>query len=108
MLSAIALGGTVNGVRLLRPDTIERIFDVQSDGVDQVLGVPLRWGIGYALPKPGTLPYVPDEKICFWGGWGGSMVLIDPDRRTTVTYVMNLIGPGVLGSSRTAKYTTPI
>jgi CubicO group peptidase (beta-lactamase class C family) len=68
--------------------------------------VPLRWGIGYALPKPETLPYVPDEKICFWGGWGGSMVLIDPDRRTSVAYVMNLMGPGVLGSSRTAKYMT--
>lgn len=108
MLSAIALGGTVNGVKLLRSDTIEQIFAVQSDGVDQVLGVPLRWGIGYALPKPETLPYVPDEKICFWGGWGGSMVLIDPDRRTTVAYVMNKMGPEVLGSSRTAKYMTLI
>jgi CubicO group peptidase (beta-lactamase class C family) len=102
------LGGKVNGVRLLQPNTIELIFAVQSDGVDQVLGVPLRWGVGYALPKPETLPYVPDGKICFWGGWGGSMVLIDADRRTTVAYVMNNMGPGVLGSSRTAKYTTLI
>jgi CubicO group peptidase (beta-lactamase class C family) len=108
ILSAIALGGKVNGVRLLQPNTIELIFAVQSDGVDQVLGVPLRWGVGYALPKPETLPYVPDGKICFWGGWGGSMVLIDADRRTTVAYVMNNMGPGVLGSSRTAKYTTLI
>jgi CubicO group peptidase (beta-lactamase class C family) len=35
------------------------------------------------------MPSVPDEKICFWGGWGGSMVLINPDRRTTIAYVMN-------------------
>ena len=107
-LSAVALGGKANGVRLVHPDTIEQIFSVQSDGVDQVLGVPLRWGVGYGLPKPETIPYLPDEKICFWGGWGGSMVLIDPDRRSTVAYVMNKMGPGVLGSERTAKYTTLI
>ncbi|MBV8182718.1 MAG: beta-lactamase family protein [Mycobacterium sp.] len=107
-LSAVALGGKANGVGLLHPDTIEMIFTVQSDGVDQVLGVPLRWGMGYGLPKPETIPYLPDEKICFWGGWGGSMVLIDHDRRTTVAYVMNKMGPGVLGSERTAKSTTLI
>jgi hypothetical protein len=45
----------------LSPDTIEKIFEVQSDGVDVVLGVPLRWGLGYALPKPETTTYIPDE-----------------------------------------------
>ena len=26
---------------------------------------------------------------CFWGGWGGSMIMIDFDTRMTVSYVMN-------------------
>ena len=71
MLSPISLGGKANGVQLLRPKTIEQIFTVQSDGMDLVLGVPLRWGVGYGLPTPKTVPMVPDEKICFWGrlGW---------------------------------------
>ena len=42
-----------------RPETIDLIFDEQSHGVDLVLGVPLRFGIGYGLPEPETVPYVP-------------------------------------------------
>jgi len=102
------LRGSVEGVRLLRPETIELIFDVQADGVDLVLPTPLRWGVGYALPKREFLPYIPDEKICFWGGWGGSKVLMWPERRTTVAYVMNKMGPGVLGSDRMARYGSEI
>ncbi len=49
--SVVANGGTFDGVTLLSPATIERIFEVQSDGVDLVLGMPLRFGIGYGLPE---------------------------------------------------------
>ncbi|HTM83747.1 MAG TPA: serine hydrolase domain-containing protein [Mycobacterium sp.] len=107
ILSAISLGGTVNGVQLLRPETIERIFEVQCDGPDVVLlGHPLRWGLGFGLPQHETFPYIPDEKICFWGGWGGSWETINPDRRATFAYVMNKMGPGIEGSARTARYAT--
>jgi CubicO group peptidase (beta-lactamase class C family) len=109
ILSAISLGGTVNGVRLLRPETIERIFDVQVDGPDLVLaGHRIRFGLGYGLPALESIPYVPDEKICFWGGWGGSWETMNPEKRTTVAYVMNRMGPGVEGSERTARYFTLI
>ena len=105
MLSPVSLGGTANGVELLSAHTIARIFDVQSHGPDQVLGVPIKFGIGYALPTPEAVPFLPpDEKVCFWGGWGGSMVLINPDRRTTAAYVMNKMGLGTLGNERTARY----
>ncbi len=53
------------------------------------------------------MPFLPpDERVCFWGGWGGSMVLMNPDRRTTATYVMNKMGQGTLGNERTARYAT--
>jgi CubicO group peptidase (beta-lactamase class C family) len=106
--SAISLGGKARGVQLLKPETVEMIFDEQANGADLVIPAPLRWGIGYALAKCEALPYVPDEKICFWGGWGGSMVLMCPDRRATIAYVMNKMGPGILGSERTATYATLI
>ena len=106
--SAISLGGRACGVQLLKPETVELIFEEQANGFDLVLPAPVRWGIGYALAKNEALPYVPDEKICFWGGWGGSMVLMCPDRRTTITYVMNKMGPGILGSERMATYGTLI
>ena len=77
IMSAVARGGEVDGVRLLGPDTIDVIFREQLNGVDLVLGVPLRFGIGYGLPLAAALPYIPDEKICFWGGWGGSIIIMD-------------------------------
>ncbi|HTY28368.1 MAG TPA: serine hydrolase domain-containing protein [Mycobacterium sp.] len=104
ILSSISLGGSVDGVRLLGPDTINTIFDEQSHGVDVVLAEPLRFGVGYGLPNA-AVPFLPrGEKICFWGGWGGSMVIMNADRRTTVSYVMNKMGPGTLGSERTERY----
>jgi CubicO group peptidase (beta-lactamase class C family) len=106
MLSTITLGGESGGVRLLSPKTIDVIFDEQVDGADLVLGVPLRWGIGYALTQPGVHPTVPlpDGRICFWGGWGGSMIVMDLDRRMTVAYMMNKMAPGIIGSARSAAY----
>ena len=39
ILSAISLGGKADGVQLLQPDTIDLIFEVQSDGPDLVLAI---------------------------------------------------------------------
>jgi CubicO group peptidase (beta-lactamase class C family) len=104
-LSPISLGGKANGVQLLSPSTIDLIFQEQSNGMDLILAVPLRMGIGFGLPEPTTFPMIPDERICFWGGWGGSAVIMNPDRRTTFAYVMNKMGPGTTGTVRTQTYT---
>jgi CubicO group peptidase (beta-lactamase class C family) len=103
-LSPISLGGKANGVELLSQDTIELIFQEQSSGIDQVLLIPLRFGIGFGLPEPQSVPVIPEGKICFWGGWGGSMAIMDADRRATLTYVMNKMGPGTTGTERTNRY----
>ena len=108
ILSVISRGGEVDGVRLLRPETIELIFREQANGVDVVLGVPLRFGIGYGLPQLDTLPYVPDDKICYWGGWGGSVIIMDVGRRMTISYMMNKMGPGIIGSQRSEDYVRAI
>jgi CubicO group peptidase (beta-lactamase class C family) len=49
---------------------------------------------------------VPEGKICFWGGWGGSWESMNPDHRATVAYVMNKMAPGIEGSPRTTRYFT--
>ncbi|MFJ1808592.1 MULTISPECIES: serine hydrolase domain-containing protein [unclassified Streptomyces] len=103
-LSVISRRGEVNGLRLLSPDTVDKIFDVQADGVDLFLGVPVRWGIGYALADPRTMPHMPTGTICFWVGRGGSVVMMDLDRRITFAYTMNRLGDGILGSERTHSY----
>jgi CubicO group peptidase (beta-lactamase class C family) len=96
--AVVANGGAVDGVELLSPKTIDRIFEEQSNGIDLVLGIPLRFGIGYGLPEPTTFSYVPDGRICFWGGAGGSLIIIDVDRRMTVAYMMNKMAGAIVGN----------
>ncbi|MFI8537564.1 serine hydrolase domain-containing protein [Streptomyces aquilus] len=108
ILAPIARAGAAAHGQLLKPDTIGLIFDEQSNGADLVSGMHLRWGIGYALPDRRTLPWIPDGRIAFWGGWGGSMAIMDLDRRMTISYVMNNMGADLLGSQRSAAYTTAI
>ncbi|MDM3974102.1 serine hydrolase domain-containing protein [Mycobacterium marseillense] len=106
VLSPISLGGSVNGTRLLDSDTIDLIFREQVNGTDLVLAMPARWGMGFALPHPEAVPDMPDGKVCYWGGWGGSMVVMNPDRRATFAYVMNKMGQVTsAGTERTRKYT---
>ncbi|WP_329342720.1 beta-lactamase family protein [Streptomyces sp. NBC_00663] len=75
--SAMACGGTVGGVRLLSPAGCARAWEEQFDGTDRTLGMPMRWGLGYGLF--GT--------TYGWGGWGGSLVMVDPEARMAVAYV---------------------
>jgi CubicO group peptidase (beta-lactamase class C family) len=108
VLSAVSLGGAVDGVRLLSPETIEQVFREQTRGMDLFLGAPIRFGIGYALPEQASIPYIPEGKICFWGGWGGSVIIMDLDRRTTISYMMNKMQPGIIGSDNAGAYVSAI
>ena len=89
----------VNGHQLLSQATIDRIFEVQAEGIDQVLMVPSKFGIGYGLATE-SMPFVPDRRVCVWGGWGGSLVINDLDSRMTITYVMNKMEGGLVGDER--------
>jgi CubicO group peptidase (beta-lactamase class C family) len=99
----ISNGGAAGGVRLLSEKTLDLIFEEQANGVDLVLGLPVRFGVGFALPNE-TVPHLPQSgRVCFWGGWGGSSVVNDLDKRMTVTYMMNRMGEGLLGDERGAS-----
>src|SRR5699024_9609277 len=37
------------------PSTISRVFELQSDGPDRVLGTHTRFGLGFALPSPDSM-----------------------------------------------------
>jgi len=104
--SIVACGGEVAGVRLLSPRTVNMIFQPQAHGVDLVLQLPLKMGLGYGLPEPAVAPFIPQRRICFWGGWGGSMVLVDVDRRMTFAYMMNKMAPGIIGGPNVAALAT--
>ncbi|KAL9114619.1 MAG: hypothetical protein Q9227_001297 [Pyrenula ochraceoflavens] len=108
-LSAIPLGGQVGNTQLLSPKTIDLIFQEQTNGKDLVLGEPIRFGIGYALTGKDTmLDWLPDRRICLWAGWGGSLGLMDVDKRMTIAYVMNKMSNAGVGDHRVKTYVGAI
>ncbi len=96
--SAVSNGGQTQGVKLLSSGTIDRIFEVQSDGIDQVLMIPLRFGLGYGLAFPDSTVGITEGRTCYWGGWGGSLVINDLDNGLTMAYMMNRMQPGLVGN----------
>lgn len=108
VLAPIARAGASEAGRFLKPGTAELVLRRQSSGPDLVTGLHVERGIGFALADRRTLPWLPEGRIAFWGGWGGSMAVLDLDRRMTIGYVMNDMGADVLGSARAAAYVTAI
>lgn len=99
-MAPLANGGESRGVRLLDEDTIDRIFEVQSDGVDRMLGRPMRFGIGFGLHSEHT-PLGVNDRTCWWAGWGGSICVVDVENRMTVSYAMNrMLGDDDLRAAR--------
>ncbi|HEY4375820.1 MAG TPA: serine hydrolase domain-containing protein [Acidimicrobiales bacterium] len=97
--AALANGGAVDGVRLMREDTVERVLETQTHGVDEVLGLPMRYGLGFGLMSEST-PLSITDRAFFWGGWGGSVALVDLENRLTVSYAMNRMGDALVGDMR--------
>ncbi|CCK27831.1 beta-lactamase [Streptomyces davaonensis JCM 4913] len=77
--SALACGGSVGATRLLSPAGADRARQEQFNGEDRTLGMTTRWGLGYGL----------FGSTFGWGGWGGSLVMIEPETRSVVAYVTN-------------------
>jgi len=97
--SALACGGTVDGTSIISETGVARILEEQTRGTDMVLGVPLVFGMGFGLNDP-TFPISPNPRSFFWGGWGGSLAVIDLDARVSIAYVMNRMEADLLGDLR--------
>lgn len=95
----LANHGTAFGKTLMSPAGCLAVMEEQTNGVDLVLGAPIRFGLGYGLPGE-MMPATPNENVCFWGGYGGSTVVCDLDARIAFSYVMNRMEAGVLGDER--------
>lgn len=111
LLSIVSLNGEVDGRRFLSPETVGLIFEEQTSGKDVVLGIHMRYGMGYGLPvldPRKSIKWIPQGRVCYWGGLGGSFGIMDLDRRMTITYAMNKMEMGTLGNSNTEKYVMAI
>ena len=73
-----------------------RALEQQVEGTDLILGIPVRFGLGFAL-NSGFLPH---PNTLYWGGYGGSLAIIDMDARTTIAYAMNKMSGTTTGDFR--------
>lgn len=91
--AAMACGGELDGVRLMRLPTIEKAIEEQCYDTDLVLGMPIRYGLGFGLNSK-EIPMGPNARTFFWHGSGGSYMVVDFDARLSWGYVMNKMVPG--------------
>jgi CubicO group peptidase (beta-lactamase class C family) len=83
----------VDGVRLLTDESLDRATVVESSGKDLVLGQPLTFGLGFALPP--TLGPGAGRRSFGHAGAGGSLAYADRDRGLAFGYVMNQMRLGM-------------
>jgi CubicO group peptidase (beta-lactamase class C family) len=92
----LANGGTVKGRRFMSEAGCRRALDQQVEGIDLILGVPIRFGLGFAINSGFML----HPNTLYWGGYGGSLAIIDMDARTTIAYAVNKMSGTTTGDLR--------
>lgn len=97
--SIIANRGETGGRRFLSESAVERIFDSQINAYDPILARVSHMGMGYGLSNE-SMPIGP--RACYWGGYGGSVIIMDLDAQLTVAYMMNKMELGLSGDVRGA------
>jgi CubicO group peptidase (beta-lactamase class C family) len=105
--SALACGGEVDGVRIMSEAGARRGLEEQIDNHDQVLMTDLRHGLGFALELDGWTTS-PNENSMFWGGWGGSLAIVDFDARASISYVMNRMDAQLTGDPRNQRISAAV
>ena len=99
LYAALANGGELDGVRVLSPDCINRMRAVQTTRPDLMLGFEPGWAMGFATNRVGI--YGPRSGTFGHSGWGGSFGCADVEANVAIGYVMNQMGPELVGDPRT-------
>ena len=94
----LANGGMAQGKRFLSEAGCRKALELQIEGDDLILNAPARFGMGFGVAG-GIVP-LPNPNTIFWGGYGGSLVVIDMDARATYAYAMNKMAGTTTGDTR--------
>jgi CubicO group peptidase (beta-lactamase class C family) len=93
----LAGGGTLDGVRSLSPESVERATAMQVEVKrDRSLGIPMRWALGFHLGgnHVDLFGYDTSPRAFGHGGHGSSVGWADPDVGLAVAIITNgLRGP---------------
>lgn len=98
--AALAAGGTIDGVRLVSPETIELMRTLQWDGDCQMTGRPYRYGMGFFLNKTPMVPMGPNPNAFGHPGAGGAIGFADPERGIAFAYSPNFMCAGAGSGER--------
>jgi len=93
--AVLANGGVAKGKRLMSEAGCRRALEAPAQGRDLILDIPIRFGLGFAV----SAGLMPNPNTVYWGGLGGSLVIIDMDARTTLAYAPNKMS-GTIGDLR--------
>lgn len=89
--AALAAGGTLDGVRLLSPQAVERAATVQWEAnADAIFGMAQRGAMGFFRNWPETSYMGPNPRSFGHSGSGGARAFADPDRNLAVCFTCNL------------------
>jgi CubicO group peptidase (beta-lactamase class C family) len=94
----LANGGVAKGKRFMSEAGCRKALELQIEGEDVIMRVPARFGLGFGLA--GGLVPLPNPNSMFWGGYGGSLAIIDMDARATYAFAMNRMVGTTTGDTR--------
>ncbi|MEM7016239.1 MAG: serine hydrolase domain-containing protein [Pseudomonadota bacterium] len=97
--TAMANGGRAFGQELLSEAGCRRALEPQIEGADAVLGLPFKFGMGYAISSE-MINVSPNANTVWWGGAGGSLIVVDMDTHLCFSYVMNQMDNHIIGDPR--------
>lgn len=105
----LAQGGELDGVRLLSPERVDQVRQLQSDEKDEVIGFPYRRGLGYFLGQS-ELPGPIGSKLGAFGhpGAGGSVGWCDPDQRFAAAILKNRMLAPLTPEENTVKQVADV
>src|SRR6266540_7297842 len=83
-----ALLGEVDGVRLVPPARLRELSALAFSGIDEMMGFPTRWALGYGIGLPGADPQEAST-VFGMGGVGGTYACADTATGTAFALAKN-------------------
>ena len=94
----LANGGVANGKRFMSEAGCRKALELQMEGTDVILAIPARFGLGFGLASE-LMPFL-NKSTMFWGGYGGSIAIIDMENRMSFGFAMNKMAGTTTGDMR--------
>lgn len=105
MYAALAMGGEIDGVRLVSPQVIERASEIQTRRADRVAIYPLHWKLGYHRTDAFLLA-VPEAFGHF--GLGGAGGWANPELKLSFAFLHSGFPVTIVGQTRTVMMTAAV